>query len=116
MKVVDFDGVTYNISTPESKNVLHISLQWGCYQELVSHGATDVLQREYGDFLASTPEPNYDVTLVIDLDKAPTDAGMLWWKGIERHITMVAKIRIRWSRCPYSEGIFVKAQSLGSTL
>lgn len=81
MKVVDFDGVTYNISTPESKNVLHISLQWGCYQELVSHGATDVLQREYGDYLASTPEPNYDVTLVIDLDKAPTDAGMLWWKG-----------------------------------
>ncbi|KAI9313687.1 Arp2/3 complex, 34 kd subunit p34-Arc-domain-containing protein [Dichotomocladium elegans] len=71
MTIVDFDGVKYQLETPESKSVLHISLQWSCYPELVSHGADQVLQREYGEYLQSTPRQNYDLTLVIDLDKVP---------------------------------------------
>ncbi|CDS05500.1 hypothetical protein LRAMOSA08028 [Lichtheimia ramosa] len=105
MKVVDFDGVTYNISTPESKNVLHISLQWGCYQELVSHGATDILQREYGEYLASTPEPNYDVTLVIDLDKAPTDAD-----GQDALIRKVSLLKRNLLAAPFERAFEEQAQ------
>ncbi|KAI8364655.1 Arp2/3 complex, 34 kd subunit p34-Arc-domain-containing protein [Radiomyces spectabilis] len=73
MTVVDFDGVTYYVTTPETKTVLHISLQWACFKELVGYGAQEVLQREYGEYLASSPEQGYDVTLVIDLEKVPQD-------------------------------------------
>lgn len=73
MTVVDFDGVTYYISTPESKTVLHISLQWACFSELVSHGADQILQREYGQYLASSPDQGFDLTLVFDMEKIPED-------------------------------------------
>lgn len=75
MTVADFDGVTYRISTPESKSVLNISLGWACAAELFTHGAKDVLRREYGDLLLDTPEQGYDVTLSIDLETVSTDAG-----------------------------------------
>lgn len=75
MTVADFDGVTYRISTPESKSVINISLGWACAAELFTHGAKDVLRREYGNFLLDTPEQGYDVTLSIDLETISTDAG-----------------------------------------
>ncbi|RCI03843.1 hypothetical protein CU098_012790, partial [Rhizopus stolonifer] len=73
MTVADFDGVTYHISTPESKTVIQISLSWSCSHELFSFGALDVLKREYGDLLLDAPEQGYDVTLSIDLEKAPSE-------------------------------------------
>ncbi|ORX46485.1 P34-Arc-domain-containing protein [Hesseltinella vesiculosa] len=73
MTVVDFDGVTYEIKTPNRKTELYVSLRWGCYQELVQFGANAILQREYAEYLAASPEPNYDVTLVIDLETVPAD-------------------------------------------
>jgi actin related protein 2/3 complex subunit 2 len=75
MTVADFDGVTYHISTPETKNVIHISLGWACTAELFSFGAKEVLKREYGDLLLDTPEHGYDVTLSIDLEKVSTEPG-----------------------------------------
>lgn len=74
MTVVDFDGVQYHISTPDSKSVLHISLQWLCYKELAQYGAQEVLSREYGSYLQSTAQQGYDLTLVIDLDQSPDEA------------------------------------------
>ncbi|KAI9260299.1 Arp2/3 complex, 34 kd subunit p34-Arc-domain-containing protein [Helicostylum pulchrum] len=74
MTVADFDGVTYRISTPETKSVINISLGWACAAELFTHGAKDVLRREYGNFLLDTPEQGYDVTLSIDLETISTDA------------------------------------------
>lgn len=76
MTVVDFDGLTYHVSTPESKTVVHISLQWACFPELASYGAKDILQREYGEYLAASPAQGYDVTLVIDVEKVPQDEGV----------------------------------------
>ncbi|KAI8068217.1 Arp2/3 complex, 34 kd subunit p34-Arc-domain-containing protein [Gongronella butleri] len=73
MTVVDFDGVVYEIKTPTRKTELYVSLRWACYQELVAYGANAILQREYPDYLAPSPEPNYDVTLIIDLEKVPED-------------------------------------------
>lgn len=75
MTVADFDGVTYHISTPESKSVVHISLGWACSGELFSHGAKEVLKREYGDLLLDTPEHGYDVTLSIDLESVSKEPG-----------------------------------------
>ncbi|KAI8982240.1 Arp2/3 complex, 34 kd subunit p34-Arc-domain-containing protein [Mycotypha africana] len=74
VRVADFDGVSYHISTPESKSVVHISLGWACSKELFNYGAQEILQREYGDLLAPTPEEGYDVTLIIDLEKVPSEA------------------------------------------
>ncbi|KAI8337650.1 putative ARC35-subunit of the Arp2/3 complex [Chlamydoabsidia padenii] len=73
MTVVDFDGVVYEIKTPNKRTELYISLRWMCYDELVSFGAQNILQRVYGEYLAATPEPNYNVTLIIDLDTVPAD-------------------------------------------
>ncbi|KAI9007461.1 Arp2/3 complex, 34 kd subunit p34-Arc-domain-containing protein [Phycomyces nitens] len=72
MTIVDFDGVIYHLATPDSKTVLHISLRWKCFNELVAYGAQEVLQREYSGYLAS-PENGFDTTLVIDLEKVPAD-------------------------------------------
>ncbi|KAI8983907.1 Arp2/3 complex, 34 kd subunit p34-Arc-domain-containing protein [Pilobolus umbonatus] len=73
MVVADFDGVTYHISTPEKKTVLMISVGWSCFPDLVKYGANELLRREYGDYLLSTPEEGYDVTLSIDSETAPSD-------------------------------------------
>ncbi|CAO3598784.1 unnamed protein product [Absidia cylindrospora] len=73
MTVVDFDGVVYEIKTPNKRTELYISLRWMCFNELISFGAQTILERVYGQYLATTPEPNYNVTLVIDLDMVPAD-------------------------------------------
>ncbi|KAI9472116.1 MAG: Arp2/3 complex, 34 kd subunit p34-Arc-domain-containing protein [Benjaminiella poitrasii] len=69
MTVADFDGVSYHISTPDTKTIVHISLGWSCAPQLFGYGAQEVLKREYGDWLSSNPEHGYDVTLVVDLEK-----------------------------------------------
>ena len=73
--VADFDGVTYHMTTPEAKTVLVLSMKMPCWGDLATHGARDVLAREYGDMLMGTPEAGFDVSLRIDVEKAPADAG-----------------------------------------
>ncbi|KAJ3019291.1 hypothetical protein HKX48_002236 [Thoreauomyces humboldtii] len=73
MKVADFDGVSYRLSTPESKTILQISMAIACYQQLRDYGADDVLRREYGDLLQSRPEDGFDITLRVDLENLPED-------------------------------------------
>merc|ERR1712000_424723 len=68
--VSDFDGVTFHISTPESKTQILLSIQIRCFRELVQYGAEQVLQREYGDFVTAT-EPGYDFSVLIDLTTLP---------------------------------------------
>ncbi len=69
--VSDFDGVTFHISTPQSKSQIQVSLSVKCYRELLAYGAEQVLQREYGAYITSPPEVGYDFTLTIDLDNLP---------------------------------------------
>jgi hypothetical protein len=49
---------------------------------LVKYGADDTLKREYGDWVVATEqegkEPEYDVTLIIDLEKIPEDEGAFY--------------------------------------
>jgi len=69
--VADFDGVLYRISNPkDDKTKVNVSISLKFYKELQSHGADEVLKREYGDLLTS-PEDGYDVTLQLDLTNIP---------------------------------------------
>ncbi|CAH0016253.1 unnamed protein product [Clonostachys rhizophaga] len=68
--VSDFDGVIFHISTPESKTQILLSIQIRCFKDLVQYGAEQVLQREYGDYVAPT-EPGYDFSVQIDLENLP---------------------------------------------
>jgi actin related protein 2/3 complex subunit 2 len=70
--VSDFDGVTFHISTPQSKSQILISLSVKCYRELLAYGAEQILEREYGSYTTSPPEAGYDFSLTIDLDNLPS--------------------------------------------
>lgn len=75
---VDYDNVRFHLSTPERKTVLLLSMNIRCWDELVQYGALDVLRREYGSLLSSQIEPEYNVSLEIDLEQVPTDTGMFF--------------------------------------
>ncbi|KAI1816458.1 Arp2/3 complex [Poronia punctata] len=70
--VSDFDGVTFHISTPETKTQILVSLQIRCFKELVQYGAEEVLQREYGQYVVA-PETGYDFSVLVDLEKLPAE-------------------------------------------
>ncbi|KAF8541629.1 Arp2/3 complex, 34 kd subunit p34-Arc-domain-containing protein [Trichophaea hybrida] len=71
--ISDFDGVTFHVSTPETKSKILISISIKCYNDLLQHGAQTVLEREYGSYITTT-EPGYDFSLLIDLENLPADA------------------------------------------
>ncbi|KAL9612577.1 MAG: hypothetical protein Q9167_002828 [Letrouitia subvulpina] len=70
--VSDFDGVTFHISTPETKSKILISLNVRCYKELLQYGAQDILEREYGGLIVA-PESGYDFSVQVDLENLPSD-------------------------------------------
>lgn len=47
-----------------------------CWDDLVQYGAVEVLRREYGALCLPQPEPEYSVSLEIDLNQAPPEGGM----------------------------------------
>lgn len=73
--VSDFDGVTFHISTPESKSKIVVSISVKCFNELVQYGAQDVLEREYGPYIIA-PEQGYDFSVQVDLDNLPEEQGL----------------------------------------
>jgi len=68
----DFDGVQYHISNNADKSALTVSLQWACADQLLANGGQEDLQRIYGAYLVD-PEPNYHVTLSLNLNSLPAD-------------------------------------------
>jgi actin related protein 2/3 complex subunit 2 len=76
MVISDFDGASYKLETTESKTTIVLSMAWKCYSELVTYGANDIIQREYGNYIA-TPETGFDVSLKFDLSKLPSDKDIL---------------------------------------
>ena len=72
--VSDFDGVTFHISTPESKSKILVSIQVKCFKELLQYGAQQVLEREYGPYVVA-PENGYDFSVQVDLESLPEDKG-----------------------------------------
>ena len=47
-----------------------------CWDELLKYGVNDILKREYGAMLRAQPEPEYNVSLDIDLEQFPPEGGM----------------------------------------
>jgi hypothetical protein len=47
-----------------------------CWAELVQYGANDVLKREYGSLMKGQAEPEYNVSLEIDLEQIPAEGGV----------------------------------------
>ena len=82
MQFVDFDDVRFHLSTPERKTQLLLSMSIRCWDELVRYGVHDLLQREYGSRLKAQPEPEYNVSLELDLEQFPTDPGKSDKSGI----------------------------------
>ncbi len=74
--VSDFDGVTFHLSTPETKSKILVSIQVKCYNELLRYGAQQVLEREYGPYVVA-PENGYNFSVQIDLDNLPEDKGLI---------------------------------------
>ena len=72
--VSDFDGVTFHISTPESKSKILVSLQIRCFPDLLKYGAQQILEREYGQYVVA-PEEGYNFSVQVDLDNLPEDPG-----------------------------------------
>ncbi|GBE88455.1 Actin-related protein 2/3 complex subunit 2 [Sparassis crispa] len=73
VQFVDFDGVRFHLSTPERKTGLVLSMNIRCWDELVKYGVRDVLSREYGRMVKPAPEPEYNVSLEIDLEQIPPE-------------------------------------------
>jgi actin related protein 2/3 complex subunit 2 len=78
IQFVDYDNVRFHLSTPESKSVVLLSMSIQCWPDLVKFGARDHLQKEYEGLLLdeNATEPEYNVSLSIDLEKIPSDPGM----------------------------------------
>lgn len=77
VQFVDFDGVRFHLSTPERKTCLVLSMSIRCWDELVKYGVDNVLRREYGDRVKAEVEPEYNVSLELDLETFPPDGGEL---------------------------------------
>lgn len=75
VQFVDFDGVRFHLSTPERKTCLLLSMSIRCWDELVRYGVDGVLRREYGDRVKAQPEPEYNVSLELDLEQFPPPGG-----------------------------------------
>lgn len=46
-----------------------------CWDELLNYGVNDVLNREYGAMVRAQPEPEYNVSLDLDLEQFPPEGG-----------------------------------------
>src|SRR4051794_16333984 len=81
IQFVDFDNTRFHISTPQSKTQLVLSMGIQCWSDLVKYGAEDTLKKEYGEWVVATEqegkEQEYDVTLIVDLEKIPEDEGAI---------------------------------------
>jgi len=75
VQFVDFDNVRFHLSTPDRKTQLLLSMNIRCWDELAQYGAVNVLRREYGPLYLETPEPDYHVSLAIDLEQIPPEGG-----------------------------------------
>lgn len=109
--VSDFDGVTFHLSTPESKTKILISINVRCFKELVQYGAQEVLEREYGPYIVA-PESGYDFSIQIDLENLPTDPGQSNRQGDDE---CQLRRQRRGTRGPSTKSGSVEAQCYGCT-
>jgi actin related protein 2/3 complex subunit 2 len=74
IQFVDYDNVRFHLSTPSSKSSIILSMGIQCWPDLLKYGAKEHLEQELGGYLTET-EPEYDVSLSIDLEQIPASPG-----------------------------------------
>lgn len=111
----DFDGVTFHISTPESKTKILVSIQVKCFNELVKYGAQEVLEREYGPYVVA-PENGYNFSVQVDLDSLPDDRGKVLLLCAGSHLSADMSPPPRSTRRPDPEGFPIEAKCNGCAL
>ena len=74
---MDYDNVRFHLSTPTAKTQILLSLAIQCWPDIQRYGARQHLEAEYGEWLLpeAETEPEYNVSLVIDLEKIPEEGG-----------------------------------------
>lgn len=72
IKMSDFDGVQYHISTLENRTTVLLSISWRCFSELKNYGANEYLAGVYGALVGPT-ESGYDFTLKIETVPVPAN-------------------------------------------
>ncbi|XP_045476391.1 probable actin-related protein 2/3 complex subunit 2 [Harmonia axyridis] len=84
--VADFDGVLYHISNLNGdKSKIRVSIALKFYKELQEHGADELLKKEYGSFL-TTPEDNFNVSILINLEDIPAN-----WPEVVKKIGLLKR-------------------------
>jgi actin related protein 2/3 complex subunit 2 len=65
------------MSTPEAKTQILLSMSIQCWPDLLKYGAREQLESEYGEWMLpeAETEPEYNVSMVIDLEKIPSTPG-----------------------------------------
>jgi actin related protein 2/3 complex subunit 2 len=75
-RMVDFDNVNYRIFVhPDDRNVLYVSMNISCWNEIKDNGAMLQLEKVYGDLLVENDTDN--VCLRIDMDAVRDKAESL---------------------------------------
>lgn len=84
-EVADFDGVLYTIAQKDGSNIISVSISLSFYKEIEKFGdskvncnltkiyISQVLSREYGEYLKPRAASGTNVTLEFDCDKLPDD-------------------------------------------
>ncbi|KAJ1970211.1 Arp complex subunit, partial [Dimargaris verticillata] len=86
IKLVDFDGVTYHLSTPNERSELLLSMAVPCYAELLQYGADEVIKREYSSYVAPQTEQGYNCSFVFNLNHIDADNA-----EIAKHISLLKR-------------------------
>jgi len=74
INLADFDGVTFHLFTDaNSKNLVNLSISIKVFRELAKFDVDSILKQQYGNFLLSTPEANFDATIQLDCASPPSD-------------------------------------------
>lgn len=78
IQFVDYDNVRFHLSTPSTKTSIMLSMGIQCWPDLIKYGAREHLQKMYDGVLLGQgeTEPEYNVSLMIDLEKLPASEGM----------------------------------------
>lgn len=93
VRLTDYDGAAYHIHTPDEPSILFISFRWHCFPALVKYGAVQLLEKQFGSFIAATPEAGWDFTLVVNLAQTVDDKEEFISKvGRLKHTVMSAPL------------------------
>ncbi|KAK4467779.1 hypothetical protein MN116_008484 [Schistosoma mekongi] len=80
--LADFDGAVYHLrSVPNDRSKILVSITLKFFRELQEHGADELLQREYGQYLLNKPEEGCSVSLLFDLEHLPENYALLAQKA-----------------------------------